>query len=800
MLLTFLSASVPLTKTITLKDGVITKDAYPLVSKFTSATEEVDCIAKLFKVIKAASQHKAKPCLLKGTLAGALDNESRKHSTKTNTATAWAVKDLDRAPFNNPDEYMKSVGLGDISYVVQYSSSYKIDKKDKTLSCHIFCLLSEPRPAPELKAWLMHLNLTTEVLKNSLTLSNSQVALHWPLDITCCQNDKLIYVAEPAFIGMQSPVSSDERIQLIKRELDAIPVERIALKPMDALKKEQRAILNQLQVTAGITPTKAKTKMVGEYEVQTGVGEIAQYNIIDCGEYNRVDLNGGDSRAYYHRKDDPTYLHNFKGEPSVLLKEILPQYYADLVRERSNQDATPLADGQTLLLAYRDKVTADYYKGTWNETTQVLDVHKVKSRDQLQDFLLGHGRQLGEFVPEWQTIFDPANPLVVDEVEHILNRFQPSHYMKAANQKKGAFPSIQRLLDSAVGTGDIQAHFLNWLAYIFQRREKPLTAWVLHGTFGTGKGMLLSKVISPVFGHGYVHQMRATELNEKFNSYLETSLIVFVDEIEADMFTNTKGAESDLRNYITELSVTIRRMRTDPYMVANFTGFIFSSNKPQPVHVPMGDRRYNIGSFQSTRFFPTEAELKAMPGELAAFAHFLQHYKVSAKAAHDILQTEERTAIQRLGITSIDQLAGDLLEGNLSGLLEALPDTHLMDSMGVVNPISAAYTSIVKRFCQDARPAESKAHSLIPRGSYQRISKITRDELAVLFTHCVGKVPEGAHKFTAFLRHHGITTKVLRVDGETPRGLEVEWKVSADDLEHIEHVFPSKPVKLKSVK
>lgn len=789
MKLTFLSASVPLTKTITLKDGVISKDAYPLQGKFTSTTEDIEDIAgiaKLYAAIKAASQHASKPCLLKGTLARPLTNESRKHSTKANTATDWVVFDLDRAPFNSPDEFMKAVGLHDISYVVQYSSSYKLDKKDKTLSCHIFCLLSAARPAPELKAWLMHLNLSVEVLKNALTLSNSQIALHWPLDITCCQNDKLIYIAEPNFVGMQSPVPIGERIQLVKRTVDTIPVEQIALKPMDALKKEQRRILNELQTAAGVTPTKAKTKMVGEYEVQTGVGEIAQYNVIDCGEYNRIDLNGGDSRAYYHRKDDPTYLHNFKGEPSVLLKEILPQYYADLVRERGNQDATPLPDGQTILLAYRDKVTADYHKGTWNPDQKKLEVYRVKTRDQLADFLMGHGRQLGDFVPEWETIFDPQNPVVVDEANHILNSFVPGHYMLPEHQVPGEFPAIQRLIDSAVGTGEVQDHFINWLAYIFQFRKKPITAWVLHGTYGTGKGMLINKVISPIFEPKYVRQMVAPMLDQEFNDFLEKKLIVFVDEVDAGMFENAKKVESKLFNWITEPTLDIRRMRTDYLSVPNFVCFIFASNKPEPVRIPPKDRRFNVGAFQRERYFPTDDELEAMPDELTHFAHFLQHYEVDQLSVHKALETAERSAIQALGVTSIDQVANDLREGNLAGFLEALPDTRLMDSMGVVNPTAAAYTDIVKRFGQDA----------IERNP----SKVTRDELAVLFTHCVGKVPEGAHKFTAFLRHHGITTRVLRVGDETPRGLQVEWKLTKDDRDFLAATFHPKSTKLKAVK
>lgn len=804
MNLTFLSAAVPLTKTITLRDGAIHKDSYPLQSKFTSATEAVTSIAKLYTAIKAASQHLAKPCLLKGVLARPLIGESRKHSTKTNTATEWVVFDLDRAPFNTPNEFMKAVGLHDISYVVQYSASYRLDKRDKTLSCHIFCLLSSPRPAPELKAWLMHLNLTTESLKSALTLSNSQVALHWPLDITCCQNDKLIYIAEPNFVGMKSPVPIDERIQLVKGELDAIPVEQIALRPMDALKKEQRRILNELQTAAGITPTKAKTKMVGEFEVQSGVGEIAQYNVIDCGEYNRIDLNGGDSRAYYHRKDDPTYLHNFKGEPSVLLKEILPQYYADLIRARSAQDATPNEGGE-ILLAYRDKVTADYHKGTWNPEEKKLEIYRVKTRDQLADFLMGHGRQLGDFVPEWETIFDPQNPVVVDEANHILNSFVPGRYMLPEHQKKGSFPAIQRLLDSAVGTGEVQAHFINWLAYIFQFRKKPITAWVLHGTYGTGKGMLINKVISPIFEPKYVRQMVAPMLDQEFNDFLEKKLIVFVDEVDAGMFENAKKVESKLFNWITEPTLDIRRMRTDYMNVPNFVSFIFASNKPEPVRIPPKDRRFNVGAFQRERYFPTDDELATMPKELTHFAHFLQHYKVDQLSVHKALETEERSAIQALGITSIDQVANDLREGNLSGFLEALPDTHLMDSMGVVNPTAAAYTAIVKRFCEDAFVPESErakntVRNSVTRERAPRTSKITRDELAVLFAHCVGKVPEGAHKFTAFLRHHGITTKVLRVDGETPRGLEVEWNTTAEDRAFIAATFQPKTAKLKAVK
>lgn len=787
MKLTFLSAGVPLTKTITLKDGVIHKDSYPLLNRFTSHEINVENVLQLYHAIKEASRSAQKPCLLKGTLSRPLINESRKNGTKTNTATQLAVFDLDRARFNTPGEFMRAIGLEDVSYVVQYSASYKLDKKDKTLSCHIFCLLDRPRPAPELKAWLMHLNLTVEVLKKSLTLSNSQFALRWTLDITCCQNDKLIYIAEPTFVGMKSPVPPEQRVQLVKGSLDAIPVEQIAIRPMDVLKGEARQILNGLQSAAGLTLTKRKTKMIGEYEVQSGVSEITRYEVFDDGEYNRLNLNGGDSRAYYHLKTDPSLLHNFKGEPFAYIKELLPQYYADLMRDIEHDQMTPDAMSGQFVLAYRDKVTADYFKGTWDPAEKKLELYRVKSRDQLEDFLLSHRRTPGLFIPEWETIFDPTNPVVVDDERHILNTFVPGHYMQKENQKRGQFPMIQRVLDSAVGTGEIQDHFLNWLAYIFQFRKKPLTAWVLHGTYGTGKGMLISRIISPVFGRRYVREAVATILDQEYNDYLANKLIVFIDEIDAGMFENSRKVESRLFHWITDPTIDIRRMRTDFMCVDNFVSFIFSSNKPEPVRIPYKDRRFNVGTFQRQRFEPTDEEVASIESELPYFAHFLQHYKIRAKDANKILETEERAKIQALSRTSIDQVADALTDGNLGSLIEAMPDVALMNSMGVLNPTASAYTALIKRFCTEALGAEP--------------SKVTRDELAVIFGHCVGKIPEGAHKFTAFLRHRGIQTKVLRMGDETPRGIEVAWKLTQEDIEYIKSTFkPEQPAKLKVMK
>lgn len=763
--ITFLSASLPLTKTIEkLTDGTIFKTPYPLVSNFTSNTINVGTIDEFYERLVTSATSTRKPCLLKGEIERELSNESRKGTTRTNDSTSFVCLDLDRASFSTPAEVMRALSLDDISYIVQYSASYMLDRKDKRLSCHIFFLLDKPKPAPQLKAWLMHLNLSTPVLEKDIELSTSGASLHWPLDITCCQNDKLIYTAMPVFKGMQSPLKEADRIQLIKKDKGKLPVTRLDIKQIEPLKTKAREKLNALRDAAGIKPLRGKTKMVGEYEVQNGVGEISTYEVFDCGEYNRLNLNGGDSQAYWHSKSDLTYLHNFKGEPSLLLKEVLPHYYADLMRNSSSDSMAPTPGGLEIL-AFRDKVTAEYWKGTFDPATQKLEIYTVKNEKQLDDFLQAHNKSLGPFVPEFHRTFDPHNPVIYDLKEKTINTYIPTKYIRDMKKNKsGEFPIIQSIIDSCVGVGEVQEHFMNWLAVVWQQRRKPLTAWVLHGVEGTGKGLLFNNVLVPLFGREHAVQKRASELNSEFNGWVERALVCMIDEIDAEMFLNSRSVEANLRTLITEPVVSVRRMRTDSYLAPNYTAFIFSSNKKRPVAIPPGDRRFNVGTFQSAKLIITPQEVDGISDELEGFAHWLSAREASFEEARRVLDTEDRRAVQRLSTTSVDALAVEILNGNFMTLWDARPDEQFAESNGMVDGIATAYSALIKRMA-----AES-------------VSRITRDEFMMIFRHCIGKVPEGTKKQAQWLEHHGIVLSRLRDEtgGENSRipAVSVEWRMS----------------------
>lgn len=760
--LNFLHAAAPLTKTITRKaDGSIGKSAYPHITNFTSETLQINTLQEFHAALSKRAFDVKKPCLLKGQIKHPLVNESRAGSTTTNEATHWVCLDMDNAKFSSPEEVMHALGLSDISYVVQYSSSYRVE--NTRLSCHIFFLLNRPLPAKILKAWLMKFNLTIPALETTITLSKSEQALHWPLDITGCQNDKLLYIGAPVFVGMKSPISDAERIKLVIKSKPHFDITTLQDTPIEAMKRLERIKLNQLRDAKGLKPQNIKIKQVGEYEVQRGAGEIAIYEEIDCGEYTRFNLNGGDSQAYWHRKGDLEYLHNFKGEPSLILKEVLPGYYAEQVRQQRNGNLTPTTQGD-LVLCFQERKTSEYYWGTWNPETNHLDLSVAPNETKLSNGVRSLGVPVPDPVPIWSMIFNPQSDVRVDEEKHIVNTFEPTRYMvEAKTFKKSPFPIIQRLLDSAVGTGPIQDHFINWLAVIWQFRIKPLTAWVWHGVEGTGKGQFFDRVIRPLFGPKNTTKRLGHELASEFNGWMETALIAVIDEIDADMFMNLKLVEGKLRLYITEPTAPIRRMRTDPYEVQNYTAFLFFSNKPKPVSIPPSDRRTNVGQFQKQRFITTGEELDSIKGELEAFAAHLTAYKADRNRASQVLQTEDRKAIQEVSLTSPDEIGNAILAGDMEYFWECVSSGQ---GSSILDPVQADYNAVVIRLTREALDKPKL--------------KITREDMYAIFRLNDKEGTSTGKKFSQMLRHKGIRMKRMRTGESLSYGIEVPVKIGPE--------------------
>ena len=276
MQLTFLEASAPLTKQYEkAPGGAITKTPYPMTWEFTSHLEDVTNLASMHKALV----HHAGlgNCLLKGSIQKPLVSESRAGSTDSNGPTSYVVLDLDGLPDVDIDEtdptlahpvtldyFLKALDLDQVSHIVQWSASYGIE--NTKLRAHVFFMLDKPAAAPLLKQWLIQFNHDIAMLRNAMGLTKTGNAISWTLDISACQNDKLIYIAPPTLKGIPDPMKGKPRISLVKRK-----TERLVLSTTINSTAKNKELTNkrteELRDAAGLPKRKTTYKMHGSVEV-----------------------------------------------------------------------------------------------------------------------------------------------------------------------------------------------------------------------------------------------------------------------------------------------------------------------------------------------------------------------------------------------------------------------------------------------------------------------------------------------------------------------------------------------------
>lgn len=782
MLVVFLEGPIPLTKTYTKKpDGSIEKSSYPNVSNFTSFEENCSDMKAFEALIKrhAALGH----TLLKGQIARPLKAESRKGSTDSNAQTDWIVLDLDGLPnAASVDQLLIALNFVDVSYVVQYSASYGIENKD--LRAHVFMQLAKPMAAPLLKQWLMDLNHRIDMLRNAMTLTRTGNALSWPLDITACQNDKLIYIAPPLLKGgIKDPMGTRPRISYVPKRLSKLDITS-TIPSTETNREKTHKRINELREQAGLPTRKHTYKMVGSNQVLVKPdGATISDMKIDRG-FVYFNLNGGDSWAYYHPENNPDFIFNFKGEPTYMTKELLPEYWEQLTQQTTKTNSAGLT-----YLTFLDKRTSSYYRGTYDAANDVLDLNQAKTETQVRHFAKQYGVPLGDFIPEWELVFNPHHTGVrVDPNTKVLNLYEPTKYQKTKIKKTLVVPpTIKKIIWHALGDNQqVYDHFLNWLACIFQFKTRTLTAWVLHGTEGTGKGLLMNKIIRPLLGTSQTASRHMEELNEPYNHYMANCFVLFIDEIEAKALNNERGVAAKLRNWITEPSIGIRAMYAGSTEAENHNNIIMASNKPEPVVLTSQDRRYNIAVYQPVRLVLTQKELDRIDVELQSFHDFMMSYKADRHLASTLVDTEDRRTMISISETSIDVAVTRLLSGDIEFFIDQLPsdDTYKRNPLknNKVEDYKEALLAVISR--TDASTGACN---------------ISRDELHVMFGYTVGNVPETPNKFTSMLKHHRIHMTKVWVAARAVQGIKVTWSEPRKMAAHRETISPTLPAKVVSI-
>lgn len=798
MELVFLKAKQRLAKHFT-EEGVM---PYPLIKNFTSVHKEISKnTKKLFTELTAAAD--AGMCLHKGLLKRPLKHEPRALMTDRVASTELLVLDFDdihttvpkKSELTNQDLELLAEQLiqqlpqefHNVSYVAQASASLGF-KKDK-ISMHIFFILEHASHPKVLKELFKLLNYETDKLAAELTLSANGQSLSYRLDPGVADNAKIIYLAPPTFAKeVHNPIPGprfvhaprdSETLDLSTLLITVNPerVHNLGIQIKDNLRKK----LNLPK-----KPTKTTTVSVnGEpHEVLQNPDKMTIEISRVAEPYVNCNVNGGDSGGYYFVLTNPHYMYNFKGEPIWEIQKADADFYKSIFEIFADKIDK---DKKLKPLALRDFYTDTYYNGVFNETIQQFtDEYPLTptNKQSIDDFLRSHNRPALDFVPDARVVFDPTSDkgIQLDETPYYVNLYRRTPYMLqqeehvpkleygTAEKIKNLTPSLYTLLSHVLGNGKTEVeHFINWLAYIYQNKRKTMTAWIFTGVPGTGKGLLIHKVLKPLFGEAQVPMRSLENIEEQFNLYMRTALFLVVDEFRMGDAGSIGKMADKLKHQITEPNLTIRAMRTNQIELPSFTNFLFLTNRGDAVKIEEGDRRYNVGPRQEVKLEVAHpkfiSNIDILDKELYIFAGVLNKFKVDQRMAHTALENEAKLEMKNISMSVLEEFAAAVRQRNLEYFTEILdiPLTNTFDAGGI---------STAQRYVKQWIASSVKKETVvIPMSQLKLIYDVLTDSRNKLSTR----------DFTKAMSRLNVKTDRKRVTSDKhatiPRGVVLVWKL-----------------------
>lgn len=771
----FLGSALPLTKTFSAEpNGTIVAAPYPLVSKITSYHETVKDLGEFATQIKTHASHGH--CLFAGLLQRPLVRESRAGLTDKKPRE-WIVFDFDKVEGTSAEDVIKRYLppiCRNVSYVVQLSPS--MFKPDTTRwSGHIFMLLKRPTDELLVKQWFEWINFNQPDLERQLTLSDSEHALHWPLDRVVAYTSRLIYIAAPKCHGFTPAVR--EPITLVHKKVSHLDIPQFTAVTHDQI----RSKINALRADIGLDPLAYNLKVFNGEDVLEGAGVCEVHGIRTSGDhYLRFNLNGGDSFAYFIDLRNPSLVRNFKGEPTLQTADIAPELYKSLRKIAPRAVAKqPLDEGTEVLAFYATNQGSPVKIGTFNPAARKLILHTA-SETSAKAWQMEYGLPPRPLLPHLDILFNPKIDTQYVPGATSINSFRATDFMV---KERGKMPSslkdvphaINKTISSMLGnpTAEVYAHFINWLAFIFQYREKTQTAWVIHGKSGTGKGVFIREILTPLFGVEHVKTVQFGLVMTNFNAFLDQALFVIFEECDTKSVANISELTAKLKHWITDSPIEINQKNTRTYSAESYANFILVSNERTPTIVTEDNRRYNVAERQETPIIYTPNEIRSLLAgeELDAFADMLQRWPVNIGQVRRLIETQARTDMHE-NSTPINQLVAEaIMKGDLQFFVDRSPSAAEAeaDFHNRFNP-NLLFKPLLDRCIEHAR-------------GYKKMV-ITEADLFVLFRTMIPDPRYFQDSKTWRLRHY----KALGLDCSKQfrdpndytvrvRGMQVEWSL-----------------------
>ncbi len=329
--------------------------------------------------------------------------------------------------------------------------------------------------------------------------------------------------------------------------------------------------------------------------------------------------------------------------------------YEDYFQELMSNRLFPFIEKSTSSYAYYDQQINDLFIGVPKEI--------------LQSILESEAQYLPNKLPVLKLVFDVHKDEKIDLKNKLFNLFTPTDYLLL--KKNGevikpidSFKNIYLLLSNLFPKNEEKKAFLNWLSGILQTREKQLTAWLLMGEQGTGKGILLHHILKPLFGPTQAVQIEDEQLRDSFNRWLENKMIIAFNEVAYDNSTRN-SVNSKVKAIITDPELQINEKNVKAYFVQNYANCLFYSNESIPVLIETGDRRFNVVKtgvklVNKSWFSDPDIFFAKVKEELPVFAQYLMNFNYDSIKAKAVMNNSVKESLVNVGKNRYQEFADRL--------------------------------------------------------------------------------------------------------------------------------------------
>lgn len=695
---------------------------YPKASKLTSTTEAFDPSNEgLEKFAEALRAHGRKgEALLRGVLKKPLVNESRVGLVDKIKPTRHLVIDVDGLELEGwsvptlateydvqsaAERVMKFLPsyMHDVSYVAEASSSFGL--KGNRISLHLHFFLETEVSVTYLKMWLKSLNYTNEYINSKLEPTPTGQGLKSIIDPCCADNSRIIYIAPPVFDGIHDPFNghSEKRVAFVCKGKPLFPLMNVAgnlnQRTLSSMVQAQwRKVCKELGIESKARKTKEVVVAAGQTaSVVSNPDHVFMEFARESEDYVQYNVNGGDSNAYYVAKNNPEVVYCFKpDEQPFLFKAACPEMYDWHIEQFGGAKIERvLASGKKIdfmPIIGIDKRSNRVWKVDYNRTDDVILDINITDRTNGLDYLMQYGLPEPDFIKTYTVDLRPHDTRQVDEAECFINRFRPTSYMRDTELldtddiEYGFFgtltyfcPQIFAIIYHMVGSDDQTfEHFMNWLAYAFQTRDKCKTAWLFHGVEGTGKGIFFRQIIRPLFGAHAMQQTLQRVAEDSHNGWVEEKLFVMIDEFNANDTQNVTKTMNILKNLVTEETVAMRAMNKDTIEIPNFMNLIFATNDIGALALSDGQRRFHVAPRQEVMLKDVYPTIDSQPEwwdeqiaeEIPMFAKFLRSAKTDVGKVRLIVKNEFEQAAKIAGKNAIERFFHALRIGDIEWFID----------------------------------------------------------------------------------------------------------------------------------